>query len=830
MGGDPAHPHSPRDGGADQAPSPPPPGEAPERAAAQPKLGGRAGWGKAAASAGLVGQKKGVKAPAVLGVASMAAAAAAAAEKEARERKFSETRDAVEQIMEWKVRQRRAVQAVFLWDCGQLLFYLCFLMLFSVNSWKNPDTYQLYSIKSIVAAVFEGGKYPLSGVSSIPGIYAFLEGTVVPAVSMQNMTLLDARCTADGRHRDVACFEDPFADEGQCCFISQHSGCFFCSGSDSKNMLLTPLKIRQQRVWADYVKTPWGETWRWPALTKETEETRAGGGTGGDHDPDGVLLDWPSTAAWYQYFRCQGTEQCMYDDRLGDIKVTKNRPLYSQSGFVATLEGTTEEIIAEIGKLKRYRFLGGSTRGVFVDFTAYFPGESVYSTVSILFEIGPSDFVVSPSISIRVSDLRQSEDMYLWRRIDYVVFAFAGVLLMIDIWKIVRNYSDWISDVWNWFAVINYFFFIYSFYLVAELDYTLDQPPPTGIQGVLPLSDGAKGQPWVYFMMRMDKYYDIASFNCIWSWFRAIRYLEQMSPAFKQVILTITQSLGELFTFSIILGICAAGFTFAFNLQFGVQVYEYSTIAQSAMSLFRLLLGDFDWGALDNASPTAAWVYFILYFILMIFLMINMVLGIIVKTYDHVAAELAKQARTEVTGVSMLKQSVRSLLQLMSASSLDDLKKVSPGDDALAEELYGLGDGTDIFEREKLTETDFHTLFGGDEQALHRMGVRSVHELVRYADVTGKPELDMNEVNEYVERLYAVSGKKKEDTATFAPAQLAQMRQTVRESIEQMLEVHSRSLKDYIYSQISQATLVVDEHRALPAYSPSAAGKAASPS
>jgi hypothetical protein len=32
-------------------------------------------------------------------------------------------------------------------------------------------------------------------------------------------------------------------------------------------------------------------------------------------------------------------------------------------------------------------------------------------------------------------------------------------------------------------------------------------------------------------------------------------------------------------------------------------------------------------------------------------------------------------------------------------------------------------------------------------QALERMGVRSVEELVMYADVTGKPRLDMKEVH-----------------------------------------------------------------------------------
>ena len=60
----------------------------------------------------------------------------------------------------------------------------------------------------------------------------------------------------------------------------------------------------------------------------------------------------------------------------------------------------------ELAQLQKYEFLGGSTRGVFVELTAYFPGEYQFATVSILFEMGPADVVVHPSISVRVSDFQ----------------------------------------------------------------------------------------------------------------------------------------------------------------------------------------------------------------------------------------------------------------------------------------------------------------------------------------------------------------------------------------------------------------------------------------
>lgn len=132
-----------------------------------------------------------------------------------------------------------------------------------------------------------------------------------------------------------------------------------------------------------------------------------------------------------------------------------------------------------------------------------------------------------------------------------------------------------------------------------------------------------------------------------------------------------------------------------------------------------------------------------------------------------------------------------------------------------------------------------------------------------YADVTGKPRLDMREVYEYREKVNMVAGKKQkdEDLVVFAPMQLAQMRkvichhlvspgsrapphvlllcclsartllwkdgpqgitsapnikadvlivlQTTEQAIEAALDDSVKALKTYVHNQISQATLVL---------------------
>jgi hypothetical protein len=106
---------------------------------------------------------------------------------------------------------------------------------------------------------------------------------------------------------------------------------------------------------------------------------------------DGGWIGPPGLPGTHQ--TCIGQAACTVDDRLGDREIYINRPEYSQSGYVAVLTGTAQNMIQEISDMKKFRFLGVSTRAVFVDFTAYFPCKSLYSTVSILFEqlvIGPA--------------------------------------------------------------------------------------------------------------------------------------------------------------------------------------------------------------------------------------------------------------------------------------------------------------------------------------------------------------------------------------------------------------------------------------------------------
>ena len=586
---------------------------------------------------------------------------------------FLENKNAVELLMTYKVIQRLQVQQAFGWNLAQMFIYIVFLILFSVNNYYNPYVMNSYSIKSMVATSFQNGQVPLADVTSIDKIYEYLEQTVIPAVSAQNVTKLDHRCTADGRHKAPECLENPFANEALCCFTKQPNKGIFTPGRRSKNMLMAAVTVRQQRVQLKAAASPLGyQILRWPVLTGEVEETRDGGGTILDHDPDGMLLDWPSDAVWYKYNLCSGS-YCVPDERLTFEFRTKPAPQYSMSGYTAILNGTSDEMSAELNRLKKYEFLGGSTRAVFVDLTALFPGEMLFAQVSILFEITSTDVLVSPRISVRVTNLRRGAE---WIILDYCVFGYVGLLALFEIYKMASGLKQYWAEEAPWAVItwINYGMFSWCFYELFQLD--LDTAT---IDGLVPLSEEAQKYPWIDRVTRMDEYYSLTSYNCFLSWLRMIRYLEEMSPSNKQLVLTITEAFQDICVLFVMLGIVMMGFMQAYNLQFGSQMADFADWQSAFMALFRMLFGEFDFaGLVQTAGFVRAGTWFIGFIILFVLLIVNMFLAIVMKTYDSVAAGLALKARTEVTGFGMLKQYLKGVVRLMGARNLDDLKTVSP--------------------------------------------------------------------------------------------------------------------------------------------------------
>ena len=83
---------------------------------------------------------------------------------------------------------------------------------------------------------------------------------------------------------------------------------------------------------------------------------------------------------------------------------------------------------------------------------------------------------------------------------------------------------------------------------------------------------------------------------------------------------------------------CATGQ--AFNMAFGTHLLHYSTSASSMMTLFRALLGDFEYFDLQRTDSVAAPLLFILFVLLVGFILLNMFIAILAEAYSKAKVEV----------------------------------------------------------------------------------------------------------------------------------------------------------------------------------------------
>lgn len=105
---------------------------------------------------------------------------------------------------------------------------------------------------------------------------------------------------------------------------------------------------------------------------------------------------------------------------------------------------------------------------------------------------------------------------------------------------------------------------------------------------------------------------------------------------------TLADSKLEIIYFLLFYIILILGFVSMSHLTFGPYIEEYHTFGDAMVEWFSIILGDFDYIALENVSPTMAFLFFYSYNIIFIFILANMLLAIMNTAYIQSNAKKKK--------------------------------------------------------------------------------------------------------------------------------------------------------------------------------------------
>lgn len=111
-----------------------------------------------------------------------------------------------------------------------------------------------------------------------------------------------------------------------------------------------------------------------------------------------------------------------------------------------------------------------------------------------------------------------------------------------------------------------------------------------------------------------------------------------------QLSSTLARCAKDLAGFAVMFFIVFLAFAQLGYLIFGTQVKDFSSFESAIFTLFRIILGDFNFHELEAANRVLGPIYFILYVFFVFFVLLNMFLAIINDTYSEVKADISNQS------------------------------------------------------------------------------------------------------------------------------------------------------------------------------------------
>ncbi|XP_053524634.1 polycystic kidney disease 2-like 1 protein [Artibeus jamaicensis] len=361
-------------------------------------------------------------------------------------------------------------------------------------------------------------------------------------------------------------------------------------------------------------------------------------------------------------------------DELGGSSHWGQLTSYSGGGYYLDLPGSRQGSAEALRELQEALWLDRGTRVVFIDFSVYNANINLFCVLRLVVEF-PATGGAIPSWQIRTVKLIRyvsNWDFFIVGcEIIFCIFIFYYVVE--EILELHIHRLRYLSSIWNildlvviLLSILAVGFHVFRTLEVNRLMGKLLQQPNTYAD-------------FEFLAFWQTQYNNMNAVNLFFAWIKIFKYIS-FNKTMTQLSSTLARCAKDILGFAVMFFIVFFAYAQLGYLLFGTQVENFSTFIKCIFTQFRIILGDFDYNAINNANRILGPAYFVTYVFFVFFVLLNMFLAIINDTYSEVKEELAGQ-KDELQISDLLKQGYnKTLMRLrLKKEQVSDVQKVLQG-------------------------------------------------------------------------------------------------------------------------------------------------------
>ena len=408
----------------------------------------------------------------------------------------------------------------------------------------------------------------------------------------------------------------------------------------------------------------------------------------------------------------------------------------SDSDSVCAAKCSTKQLFhSQLDRLTQINWFDRYTRAIVIDFTLLFGSKNLFTNVRLLFEtpeVGGRNGMIYGKIKTRTYRLYRYESAAdkLVMVFEIILMCFVVYYSLHEIYEIYQEGWSYFGVWWNWIdwanLIILYVVFAIRITMLKRID-DFDSYEATTFEYI-------DFPPMGYYATQE---LNVSSINFFLIYFKIFKYLRHL-PRMDAIFTTISAASFDLFLFTVMAVIIFFGFASAFYVCFGMELWEWKTLGDSLGSLMRILLGDFDYPALQETNKIMAPLLFYLFIFVSFFVLLNMFIAIICDSYADVkAAQDDEDLRFYENLFRTIQQSISSFLRRKEAihEITKDMQEADKDND------------------NRIDEDELREALKDNPEALQLLETTSIGELLQKYDIDEDGVLNKEEMVKILEDL-----------------------------------------------------------------------------